>query len=115
MKKILLMLTVVCFLFTVGVSTGYAATVTLQWNPVSGATDYCLQYRDTTITDAGWTGDTTVSGAVSYSYPNVPESGLVLFRIGAGICGSNTIWNAWQGAWYDHTLKPEYVRGLGVQ
>ena len=95
------------------VSLACAANVDLAWNSVQDADGYKLYMSQ----DSGLTWDTGVDvGDVTiYTYQNVPDVGLVLFRVGAYNENGETL-RSWSGAWWNSEWQPPTpAGGLGVQ
>jgi hypothetical protein len=85
------------------VSPAYAADVVLRWDPSAGATGYKIQKS----IDAGatWQTPIDVGNITTYTYTNVEENALVLFRTSAYNAMGESM-RTWSGAWYDHRLRP---------
>lgn len=93
-----------------------AADVTLQFDPVSGATGYKIEQG--TCTNVLWSGSLLDIGDVTvFTYPDVSEIDFVLFRIGAyNDSQPESSWRTYSGAWYDERLKPlADPSGTGIQ
>jgi len=91
----------------------FAAEVNLTWDTSPGATGYKLYMS----TDSGqtWTGEMDVAKVITYAYPSVPDSGLVLFRVSAYNSVGESI-RYWSGAWYCGDWKPvESPGGAGIE
>ena len=74
----------------------WAVTVTLQWQPVAGATQYTV-YQSV---DQGTTWTTATTATTNNASIDAPETGLVLFRVSAKNDVGETI-NFDRGAWFD--------------
>ena len=110
MKKFIIALVLGLFLFA-GVAT--AATIPLEWDPSTGATGYIVY----TSIDGGASWDTgvDVGNVTSTSIPDVPDAGMVLFRVGAYNSQGSAIQYK-SGAWYNGSWTlPEEPGGLGIQ
>lgn len=94
-------------------SVSWAADVSLVWNPSDGAAGYVLEMS----VDNGqtWTGQIDVGNVTTYTWQNVPDNGMVLFRASAyNTNGQATRYEA--GAWYNGDWKPpERPGGMGVE
>ena len=91
----------------------HATDVTLKWDAATGATGYKLY--QSTDNGATWDAGVDVGNVTSYVYPNVPESGLVLFRVSAYNATDEAV-RYEAGAWYNFLWKPpQATSGLGVQ
>jgi hypothetical protein len=102
---------VLVFIFMV--SPGFAADVTLKWDPSAGATGYKIQKS----VDLGviWSAPVDVGNVTTYTYLNVEENALVIFRASAYNAAGESI-RSWSGAWFDARKKPVSApSGQGIQ
>lgn len=110
-KLVLLMSLALMLLVTPAITT--AADVTLKWDTVSGATGYKIQMS----TDMGvtWLAAQDVTGGTTgtFLYRAVPDSGLLLFRVGA-VTPNGTVYKYHAGAWYNGSWKPTEPIGLSA-
>jgi len=109
MKQLLL---TILFLF-VTATTCMAADVKLNWDPSTGATGYKVYMS----TDKGttWTTGTDVGNVTTYTYMNVPDTGLVMFRVSAYNTQSESI-RFEAGVWYcKDWMPPKDPTGIGVE
>ena len=115
MKRIALLVAILLFAAPV-----FAGSVTLVWNPVTGATGYDIEQT----VDGGTTWTVIASPApsvctgtpVTCSFTHTaPSSGLVLFRFAAkNAVGKATRFG--EGAWHNETWKPPVQpANVGVQ
>lgn len=87
-----------------------AASVTLDWDEVPGATVYRIEMS----LDQGVTWQTPVEAKTKpFVYPDVPEDRLVLFRIGAYNNFGQTV-TRHIGAWFDQRKLLPVTKGLSV-
>lgn len=108
MKKLIL---TVLFLITMA-SMSFAGTATLDWKSVGKADGYKV-YISFDL-GATWDKGIDVGSVVTYKFDNLPESGLVLFRVGAYNRNGETIRYEF-GTWYNGDWKPiEAVSGTGI-
>ena len=95
MKKIILLIIAFCFIFT---SVAAAANIALQWNESATATGYKIyQSTDMGLT---WDAGLDVGNVTTHVVPGVPDSGLVLFKVGAYNSNGESI-RLWSGAWHN--------------
>ena len=107
----LLFFIIIFFLFVT--APAYAADVTLTWDASDGATSYKIYLSSDN--GATWDAGTDVGNVTTFTYPNVAEDGLILFKISAVNSTGEAI-SHWRGAWFDFTKQPpDYAPGLGVQ
>ncbi len=109
MRKTLLIIAII-FLSS---SWAFADSVTLKWDPSTGATSYKLY----TSLDQGitWSAGVDVGNVTQYIMTNVPGNVFVMFKVSAlnGVAESVT---HWMGAWYDGRRRPpDYAAGLGAR
>jgi hypothetical protein len=84
-------------------SVSFAVDVDLKWDPSSGATGYKIQKSiDLGVT---WAAAVDVGNVMSFTYANVEENVLVLFRASAYNAAGESI-RTWSGAWFDSRKKP---------
>lgn len=108
MKTLLLTL-----LFVFFSSVCFSANVTLEWNPSSGATGYKI-YKSTDL-GVTWSTPVDVGNVLTYTYLNVEENTLILFRASAYNASGESI-RSWSGAWFDNRKKPvDPPSGQGIQ
>jgi hypothetical protein len=109
MFKILL----VVVIFSLIGCPGFAADVTLKWDPSEGATGYKLQKSiDLGVT---WAPAVDVGNVTTYMYTGVEENVLVIFRASAYNAVGESI-RSWSGAWFDSRKKPVLSPGgQGIQ
>ena len=103
------------FLLIFGFSTAFAADVPVKWDPVLEATGYKV-YQSINPCDAipTWIEVANVTD-VTVIIPDVPDSGMVLFRVSAYNSNGESI-RYWSGAWYRGDWKPlESPGGTGIQ
>jgi hypothetical protein len=93
-------------------TSAFAADVKLSWEPVLDAAGYrILMSLDQGVT---WQAPVDAGNTIPFTYANVPETGLVLFKIAA--YRDNVIsWNEFAGAWYDHRKKLGYPTEIGIK
>ena len=120
MKKMISMILtlLLCVFFSSG---ALAADATLSWESVDNAIGYKLyQSIDYGVT---WSEplnvtDTPVEATymvIEKAITNVPESGVVLFKVSAYNENHETV-SHWQGAWFNYQWLPiDPPTGLGVQ
>lgn len=89
----------------------FAADVKIDWEPVTGATGY----RVSMSIDNGQTWQAPMDAGTTrpYTYTNVPEDKLVLFKIAAYSYADDS-WNHYAGAWYDHRKKLGMPSKIGI-
>jgi hypothetical protein len=86
-----------------GGSVGFAADVSLKWDPSEGATGYKVQKSlDLGVT---WSTGIDVGSVTTFVFKNVEENVLVLFRASAYNAAGESI-RTWSGAWFDARKKP---------
>lgn len=106
MKKLIILLIV---LFATSV---WAADVTMSWDASEGATGYKIyQTVDNGLT---WDAGTDVGNVTQYTVINVPDSGLVLFKVSAYNTQNESI-RSWSGAWYNGDWKLDSPSGAGIE
>ena len=108
MKRLILTL---CFILAMAFSVS-ADTVNLHWDGVEKATGYKIYMSS----DFGveWNGGIDVGDVASYKCENVPESGLILFRVSAYNNAGEAIRHDF-GTWYNGDWKPlDPVNGIGI-
>jgi hypothetical protein len=90
----------------------FAATVTLKWDAVTGASTYNVYMS----TDTGKTWTKVASGltTTSTTLANVPATGLVMFKASWVSSGAKETTTDWKGGWFDATQMPDYVTNLGL-
>ena len=91
----------------------WAIDNTLRWLPAQGAEGYKI-YQST---DNGttWSPPVDVGNVTETTLTNVPESGLVLYKVSAYNALQETI-TEWQGAWFNALwMPPGATVGLGVK
>lgn len=103
----------VILVFIFMVSPGLAADVTLKWDPSAGATGYKIQKSaDLGVT---WAVAVDVGNVITYTYTNVEENALVIFRASAYNAAGESV-RSWSGAWFDGRKKPVSApSGQGIQ
>ena len=112
---------IILFTFMFFSVPAFAADVQMKWDAVSGATGYKI-YMSTDMGDTWDNGvdvgmaqqNPTVPSERIYTYQNVPEDRMVLFKGSAYNANAETI-RDWSGAWYDHRKKPLETPGLGIR
>ena len=107
MKKLLILLVV---LFATSVQ---AADVNLRWDVSPDATGYKVYMS----IDNGrsWDGGLDVGNVTAYTYQNVPDNGLILFK-GSAYNANGEAVRSWSGAWYNGDWKPPTPQGgIGIQ
>jgi len=94
-------------------SVTLAADVTLKWDPSAGALGYKIQKSvDLGVT---WAASIDIGNVLTFTYPNVEENTLVIFRASAYNAAGESI-RTWSGAWFDSRKKPVSApSGQGVQ
>ena len=108
MKKVLAILAMI-FMFC---GTSFAADVTLKWEASPDATGYKV-YKSLD-NGVNWDTGIDVGNVITYTYVNVEETGLVLFRVSAYNAAGEAI-SYWSGAWYNYLwMPPLSAQGLGV-
>ena len=108
MKKVLLAL----LILTVA-TPAISADVVLSWNASAPATGYKLY--QSVDQGATWDAGTDVGNVTNHLILNVPDSGLVLFRVGAYNTFGESI-RTWSGAWYNGDWQlPASVGGTGIE
>ena len=107
MKKLIIAL---CLILIPALSFG--ATVPLKWDTALGATGYKI-YQSVNAGQT-WTLVQDVGNVLSYTILNAPDTGLVLYRLGAyNAQGEVVRTNA--GAWFNGALTlPGNPGGVGV-
>ena len=94
-------------------STALAADVTLYWDASTGATGYKL-YASTDL-GATWSAPHDVGNVQTYVWPNVSDTVLTLFRVGAYNTQGELI-RTEAGAWYNGSWNlPAAAHGLGIK
>lgn len=91
----------------------HAADVKLAWDPSDNASGYRIYMS----TDQGKTWDmgTDAGDVVQYNYPNVPDTGLILFRVSA-YNSSNEVIRYEAGVWYcADWVPPTQPSGIGIE
>lgn len=103
----------VVLIFSLIGSPGFAAEVTLKWDPSEGATGYKIQKSvDIGVT---WSPGVDVGNVTTYTYSNVEENVFVIFRASAYNAVGESI-RTWSGAWFDSRKKPVSApSGQGIQ
>ena len=89
-----------------------AADVELQWNSAVLADGYNIYYS----TDLGvsWSAAIDVGNVLTYTVPDIPDTGIVLFRIGAYNEYDETV-ISWQGVFYcGEWMPPGHASGLYI-
>lgn len=109
MKNFLFLAAAMALLF---VSAAAAADVRLDWDATPGATGYKISMS--TDLGATWQTPIDIKMAKPYTYTNVPEDKLILFKIAAYNSGA-TAWNDYAFAAYDHRLKLLPPSGPGIK
>jgi len=110
MKKILQILIIAIFmLFATG---AFCADVGLSWDASPGATGYRIYVS--VDNGATWPGITDVGNITNCVIPNVPDSGLILFKAGAYNSQGESI-RSWSGAWYNGDWKLNSPGGTGIK
>lgn len=103
MKRLLIVLVIMFMAFSV-----QAKDLDMEWDTSQGATGYKIYVSaDNGVT---WDAGLDVGNVTAYKYLNAPETGLLLFRVGAYNSQAVVIRHD-SGAWYDGTLSPPYVPG----
>jgi len=109
MKRFMLALAMVILLST----KSYGADITLRWDASQGATGYKLYMR--TDLGATWPVSKDAGNVLTFMWTEVPETGLVLFRVSAYNDVAESITTD-KGAWYNHGWsEPEKAYGLGAK
>jgi len=111
MRKLFWFLVGFILVFSVGIAQ--AEDVTLAWDASKGATGYKL-YKSVDL-GITWTEPIDVGLVTEYTYKDVEETGLILFRASAyNAQGEAIAYDA--GAWYNFLWRlPESAGGLGVK
>jgi hypothetical protein len=93
-------------------ASAMAADVRLDWDASTGATGYKISMS----TDLGATWQTPVDAGMTkpFTYLNVPEDKMIIFKVAAYNTGTDE-WNNYAGAWYDHRLRLSAPVGTGVK
>lgn len=109
MKKVLVLIAGILLV----AGTVFAADVNLEWDASDGATGYNIyKSLDNGVT---WDAGVDIGVGTTYTYTNVEETGLVLFRVSAYNATGEAI-RYWSGAWYDHTkMPPDDPGGAGIE
>ena len=104
MKKLFLIVAVLSFIFGCTVFAN-AAEVKLAWD-ANSETDLA-GYKVYMSTDQGatWTAGVDVGNITAHTYPDVPDTGLILFRVSAYDANNETI-RYEAGAWYCKDFLP---------
>jgi hypothetical protein len=90
-----------------------AADVTLQWDAANGATGYEISYS--TDNGANWSTPIDVGNVTTCTMTDIPETGLVIIKVGAYNDAGQRTYREWAGAWYNHLWKPaEEPGGIGI-
>jgi hypothetical protein len=111
MKKLLVIASILTAL--VWVAPALAADVTLEWDAAKGATGYELSYS--TDNGANWSTPIDVGNVTTYIMTGVPETGLVIVKVGAYNDAGQRTYREWAGAWYNHLWKPAEEPGrIGI-
>lgn len=94
-------------------SISLAADVSLKWDASTGATGYKIQKSvDLGVT---WSTAIDVGNVITYTYTNVEENVLVIFRASAYNAVGESV-RTWSGAWFDSRKKPVATpSGQGIQ
>lgn len=89
-----------------------AADVPMEWKASPGATGYKIyKSEDMGVT---WDAGIDVGNVTTYTYLNVREDKLILFRASAYNAVGESI-RSWSGAWYNHLWRPvNPVSGAGI-
>lgn len=105
-KIVFVFLMICCF-----ASFAYAIDVPLSWDAVSSADGYKVYQTD----DIGvtWTMVADVT-ETNTTILNVPDTGLVLFRVSAYNSGCEVL-RSWSGAWANKMWDLDSPSGAGVQ
>lgn len=87
-----------------------AADVPLEWSSKPDATGYILEMS--IDNGATWINPQDVGNVISYTFPGVPDSGLVLFR-NTAYKGTidNSVVRPEAGAWYNGDWLPVSAPG----
>jgi len=112
MKKLLFTLVFV-LVFAFGVSTVFAADVSLEWDPAEGATSYKIEMS----TDLGltWAEERNAGSETTLVWIDAPDTGLLLFRAVACNNAGEAI-RTWSGAFYNGDWKlPDSPGGTGIE
>jgi len=106
------MIKVLLTLLILTATAAWGADITLRWDASDGAEGYRIY--QSTDTGAMWDAGADVGNVTQYTI-TVPDSGLVLIRIGAYNAQGEVIrYNA--GAWYNGDWKlPNVASGAGVE
>jgi len=104
----------VLILFLMGSSAlASGAELTLRWDPSEGAAGYRIYMS----VDQGqtWQMALDAGGRTQATMQDVPEEGIVLFKVSAyNAAGRETVTD-WAGAWYNGKWRPpEPPRALGI-
>lgn len=91
----------------------FAADVTLKWDVSADATEYIV-YQSVDM-GTTWDSGTSFGAETTGVITDVPDTGLVLFRVSAKNVHAESI-SIWSGAWYRGDWKPpELSTGLGIE
>ena len=100
MKKLLLLVVVAFFFMS---SMAMAVDIEMEWDVSPGATGYKIYKSiDNGVT---WDSGIDVGNIIEYTYLNVEETGLVIFRVSAYNDAGESV-TYWAGAWYNHLWLP---------
>jgi len=110
MKKILIIMIIAVFMLFA--SNAFCADVMLSWDASPGATGYRIYMS--VDNGATWPGITDVGNVLTCTIPNVPDSGLILFKAEAYNSQGNAI-RSWFGAWYNGDWKLNSPGGTGIE
>ena len=91
-----------------------AADVILAWDVLPAAIGYKIYYISTDLAQT-WDTGTDIGDVISYTYTDVPDTGIIMFRVSAYNNNGEAIrYDA--GVWYCGDCKPSIrPSGIGVQ
>lgn len=109
MKKILSI--IIIMFFVLFASIAYSADVTLTWDASDGAIGYKVYISvDNGVT---WTEARDVENILICTLTNVPDKGLLLFKVSAYNANGEAV-RDWSGAWFNGDWKLDSAGGVGI-